>query len=584
MQISSENEEQFQMLLMALEGTKQGICLFQTEDQSKWVSFICQNLGNQNVILHNIGDDDENTGLPDISDFKQWAGTSDAQIVIVYHLQLLGLRFGDKKAVEHLNYMRDQIQHIGKLFLFGVTPYFALLLSRSARDLYSCIRYHFKFLSTLPELHRAPTEDDTELNGDDVFEIEKYWAYKKEAANKTDDEQIRLYLECMRCWLSIRGSLPSQEYTSILRMACTVEEYFRKRPIDLTQAEQICILADTWLELEEMEKSLHWYQLITDTVKSKLGDTNQDYATALVHFANYYQQTGDYEQCEKYFDQAIQIYEENMTTLGEGYKGSYRIALLQRAILYRRKSQFQKALDIYETILKHDTQKYGAEYAENATCLNNMGRVYEELYDSSRALAQYQKALRLLLISGKKNHLLTTLYVNISCMYLKNGDTKNAWKNIKLAKKATETLYGTESANFIPIYNTIAAIWMERKQPDNAMGALNKALVLTKKKHVEETEAASFTYHNMGSLLVETGESLSAIPFLQHALKLRIKIYGQLHPLTASTCEGLCKAYYLLNDNSTCKIYLNKAQEIYAALYGENADKVKELNEFLADF
>lgn len=141
--VFGSNEEQFQMLLLALEGIKHGICLFQSEEQSKWAALIQKELKNRKVILHNIAEDDEEAGMPVISDFRRWAGESE--VVIVYNLQLLGLRFGDQKAVERLNFMRDQIQHIGKLFLFGVSSYFNLLLSCNARDLYSCIRYHFKF-------------------------------------------------------------------------------------------------------------------------------------------------------------------------------------------------------------------------------------------------------------------------------------------------------------------------------------------------------------------------------------------------------------------------------------------------------
>ena len=68
-------------------------------------------------------------------------------MVIVYNIQLLGIRFGDEAVIEKLNFMRDQILAIGKLFVFGVSHYFHLLLSRNARDLYSGILYQFAFQS-----------------------------------------------------------------------------------------------------------------------------------------------------------------------------------------------------------------------------------------------------------------------------------------------------------------------------------------------------------------------------------------------------------------------------------------------------
>ena len=146
-----------------------------------------------------------------------------------------------------------------------------------------------------------------------------------------------------------------------------------------------------------------------------------------------------------------------------------------------------------------------------------------------------------------------------------------------------ETLYGTESIHFIPIYTTISAIWKTRQQPDKALEALRKALTLVQKAHVEETEEAAFVYHNMGNLLTEQGQALSAVSFLQKALQLRTKIYGEMHALTASTYEGLCQAFCLLADYETAKKHLTKARNIYAALYGPDNDKAKYLNQLLTE-
>ena len=73
-------------------------------------------------------------------------------------------------------------------------------------------------------------------------------------------------------------------------------------------------------------------------------------------------------------------------------------------------------------------KRYGSGYDGNALYLNNMGRVYEELSDFSKALDKYKSALGLLSESNKKNKLLVALYNNISSIYLKNEDTKNAWR------------------------------------------------------------------------------------------------------------------------------------------------------------
>lgn len=142
---TQNNEEQLEMMLMTLERVRHGICLFQSENQTKRVALIQNRFGQEKIITHNIAEDDEITGMVSSKDFRRWASQSDANVVIVYNMQLLGIRFGDEDAVELLNFMRDQILAVGKLFVFGVSRHFHLLLSRNARDLYSCILYQFIF-------------------------------------------------------------------------------------------------------------------------------------------------------------------------------------------------------------------------------------------------------------------------------------------------------------------------------------------------------------------------------------------------------------------------------------------------------
>ena len=117
---TQNNEEQLEMLLMTLAEVRHGICLFQSENQAKRVALIRKRFGEKKVITHNIADDGEETGMVSAQDFRRWASQSNANVVIVYNIQLLGIRFGDDAVVEKLNFMRDQILAAGKLFVLGV--------------------------------------------------------------------------------------------------------------------------------------------------------------------------------------------------------------------------------------------------------------------------------------------------------------------------------------------------------------------------------------------------------------------------------------------------------------------------------
>ncbi len=571
--ILSGNEEQFQMLLMALGEIDSGICLFQSEEQSRWAMLIQKELKHKNVSLHNIAEDDEKAGMPLIADFKKWAAAPGADVVIVYNLQLLGLRFGDREAVEHLNFMRDQIQNIGKLFLFGASPYFDMLLSRGARDLYSCARYHFKFVKWTPEDVINERDDGREIGGNYALEMEKYREYKKRAQEKAGEGQIPLYLECMKSWQQVRGNLSLQEKADIRQMAEQTENYYRGREVDLSVLEQVWTLADTWLELEEPERGMYWYKLTEDKIRGELGTGHKLYADVLVRLGEYYNMASNYVQSEQYYDRAIRIYEENNTSLEEEYQD----VLMKRAILYRRKRQYDHALAIYEKLMQYYTARYGSGNIENAVCLNNMGHVWAEMGDLSKALSKYQESLSLLLASGQKNHLLCALYNNIAALYLDSGDLDNAWRNTKLAKRATESLYGSDSVYMSRIYNLMAGVWNKRGRVDRVLECLEKALRLTVKTHTANTEQAASIYYNMGNALMQANDPLRAISFFHRALKLRLKIYVGQNAMTASTYEALGHAFYSINDKKKCVENMKKAKDIYTALYGSDSPEAKEL-------
>lgn len=561
--VSDNNEEQFRMLLMVIEDVRSGICLFQSEEQSKWAGRIQREQDGRKLIVHNIADDDD-AGMPAISDFRNWSIQADADIVVIYNLQMLGIRFGDAEAVERLNSMRDQIQKLGKLFLFGVSPYFGMLLSRNARDLYSCIRYHFHFSGFPMERGNQDIEDCWKLDGDDALTVEKYWEYKKRAQDGEIKEKIQPCLACMESWLRIRGNLPFQERADILKMAEDTDWYYRQAEIRLSDAESIWTLAGVWLELEENEKAFLWYRLIKEKIQEELGASHKLYADALVHTSDYYDKICDFERCESYCDAALNIYKKEGVSLDECYK----LALARLAVLYRRKGRFQDALAIYDNLLQCDMKRYGSGYDGNALYLNNMGRVYEELSDFSKALDKYKSALGLLSESNKKNKLLVALYNNISSIYLKNEDTKNAWRYIRMAKKEAEQLYGSESQNLVGIYNMMSGVWEKKGRPEKELEYLEKALDLIRKTHSGETETAAFVYHNIGNVFVRKNEPIQAMGFYRHALEIRLKIYGRLNAYTASTYEGIAATSWQLSDMESYNENLNQANEIYDLLSG----------------
>lgn len=572
---AQNNGEQFELLLMTLEDVKHGICLFRSKQQTKWITLLQERLGQEKMIVHNIADDDEENGMITAKDFRKWASQSDAEIVVIYNIQLLGMRFGDEEAIEKLNFMRDQILAIGKLFVFGVSPYFDLLLSRNARDLYSCILYHFIFQDSEEKVAGIRNLDIDELVGDDALETERYKELKERIQDSKENKDISLYLSCMGSWNRIREYISYEENEFIASLATEVEKRYKQKKIEISEIENVWVLAKTWLRLEKIEQSAFWYESTLCLVREKLGVENELYADALIEYSDYYETISDYHKCEECYDQALTIYQNNNMK----YSENGRTALLRKGVIYRIQSKFDEALDIYRELLNDRIRKYGEKYYGNAYIYNNIGRVYEERGDFTGALEQYKKALNLLNNAGKQGGWISLIYHNIGMVYLKCSDTNQAWKYLKAEKKITEDMYGKNSIYLIQVYNSMSGVWSVRERPDKELEYLQKAIDIIKNTHMEDSEEASYIYHNMGLLLTREREIELAIFYFRHAIKIRLKVYGEKNELTASSYEQLAYAFYLISNDEEGGKNINKARNIYLSLYGNQDENVKRIDE-----
>lgn len=574
---TQNNEEQLEMLLMTLEEVRHGICLFQSENQAKRVALIRKRFGEKKVITHNIADDGEETGMVSAQDFRRWASQSNANVVIVYNIQLLGIRFGDDAVVEKLNFMRDQILAAGKLFVLGVSHYFHLLLSRNARDLYSCILYQFTFQDTDGINIGMRSFHMDMLSGDDALAIERYRDMKERIQKHHGKQDISMCLSCMESWNRVCGVLSYEEREFIRSLAQEAEQQYKEKDLEIEDVENIWILADTWTGLEELGRSLPLYEKALCFIKEQLGEEHLLYADALAEYTNYFEAVYDYMAGENFYEQAIKIYREKNMEYSE--KG--RVILIQLATAYQNQSKYAEALGIYEDLLSYQREKYGEKYYWNARLVNDIGVVYEAQGDVSKALLQYNKALEILETTGKQDNLLACIYQNICVAYLKSGNGKEAWKYIKKAKRIAEDINGTNSIQLIAIYNSMYGVWDLRERPDKAFEYIQKAVKLVKETCMEDSWVASYVYWNMGVWLDENGHMWDATAFFKDSIKIREKKCGEQNERIAKSYEQIAYNLYKTSNHKEAKYYLNKARAVYSSLYGSQNEHIKRIDDYL---
>lgn len=140
------NIEELQMLYMTISDIKSGFCLIKYDDkenQTELIKKISRNLSKSNVIIDftELNADE----LPDeISKMRALlAKNPESQVVFISNLQECGKKMDEIAFLEKFNYMRDQMESMKKTWVFVSMKAFTPTFNRYARDLYSCIMYHF---------------------------------------------------------------------------------------------------------------------------------------------------------------------------------------------------------------------------------------------------------------------------------------------------------------------------------------------------------------------------------------------------------------------------------------------------------
>ena len=129
----------------------------------------------------------------------------------------------------------------------------------------------------------------------------------------------------------------------------------------------------------------------------------------------------------------------------------------------------------------------------------------------------------------------------------------------------------------------MSGVWNVRGQPDKELEYLQRAINLIRQIHMEDSEKASYIYHNMGMLLSHNGLMDDAIAFCRYAINIREKVYGENNEVTASSYEQLAYELYMISDRLESKKYIDKARSIYVSLYGSQSEHVKRIDDFLEE-
>lgn len=447
--IEQYNDEQFQMLCLSVMDTTSGICLFQTDypKQQSSIAYDLQNsIGKSSCVL-DMSRIDPNNVPDEIGKLEQLLdGHEDDQVVILCNIQVCGVICGDVAYIQKLNYMRDQMLARGKVWVLGMSPYFSVLLSREARDLYSCIMNHFTFQSYEEEKFSFGEVDD--CTGDVRLELSRFKEfYNRISRSRTEHIDTDTLLEIVTSWNKIYDYNCQKSTVSWIRHIVEVVQ-IRMREIEFTPVE--CIryqeVAVAWLHMGEYQNAIQIELYIEEQAQMVLPQHDREWAEIYRRLGVMQYRIGNYEDAEDSLTRAGKQYARCQGQF-TGEQAEILDIMAQTKVL---RGNTEEAIEIYRKVIASTREWMGENYYYLATLWNNLGVTYY-------ATERYSEALQCFLYANDERHFLSSnnskknnvnSLKNIGKVYARIGDY---FKSIEYLKKAEQMIRSVGMSHWMDI-------------------------------------------------------------------------------------------------------------------------------------
>ena len=212
---------------------------------------------------------------------------------------------------------------------------------------------------------------------------------------------------------------------------------------------------------------------------------------------------------------------------------------------------------------------------ENPQYLNEAGLAANQLGYTEKALANFEKSLKLAIDQYGKDHVkVADCYNNLGTTYKYKGIYHKAIECFALALEIDKKVYGETHLNTAILLDNLGAVYSLNGEFDEAKENCENALAIFKQIHGEEHRDLAYCYDNLGEIHNHLGLCEDAIHFCKKALDIQIKFCGEIHPDVA-TCYGSLGLAYLHNKNWDESLNCSRnALAINKEIFGEQHPRI----------
>ena len=306
----------------------------------------------------------------------------------------------------------------------------------------------------------------------------------------------------------------------------------------------------------DYDKSLELYFNALNLYKNLPLTAPATVAAVYCNIAATYNDKGKYDESIEWNFKALKIREEVLGVYNEETAKSYH----NIADMYLNMRDFDnaliwgnKALSVYEEIL-------GENY-ETAIMLQLLGDIYNEIYETEKALSFYERGFDIL----TKQVELPNIYTNnntddLDIDFENNKPYEDALKASFNTLRITKKEIGDKNTVIAGVYNRIAFSYMERKEYEKALKYFFKALELHETILGYDHNFTADNYNNIRITYCMLNQNNKGLEYCLKALEIFEKIFGKKHSDTITLYVSIASIYSDMGNDEMAKIFIDKSK------------------------
>jgi tetratricopeptide (TPR) repeat protein len=255
-------------------------------------------------------------------------------------------------------------------------------------------------------------------------------------------------------------------------------------------------------------------------------------------------------------------------------EGWYRLGLM-----LRKMGQFQKAQQVYETMLEQSTDE-----SEKGNIYYQLGSINDDQGEYQEAIRFYEKSLEIYKKTLPSNHRnLAASYNNIGLVYESMGDYPKALSYYEKDLESSQQSLPSNSPELSASYNNIGNVYFSMDDYPKSLSYYEKALAIRQQSLPSNHPRLGGFYNNIGNVYYNMGDYPKALSSHEKALDIWQQSLPPNHPDLAATYDNIGLVYENIKDYAKARSFYERAVNIGQQSLSSNHPDLQKYKNNLED-